>query len=218
MFDDINQIEKEIEEFRNNILASSNLVKGISDLLEVVKNQSNSFSSSSNQLIEKLDNCIKQFKDDHDASLQTLSSNNSIEIEKLHKNLVSDMNNWVSDLDKIKDTIVQCEAATIQKNDEQIKKYVSETDNIIEKTKSLLLSHQDLYFEKLRLTEETIKEYQKTTQNQYNGFIERLGTTNVDQIINEVHDLKKDIQTKFAFLMAGVGAAIVLSIISIIIK
>ena len=41
MFEDIAQMENEIEEFRNNILASSESIKGITDLTEATKQQSN---------------------------------------------------------------------------------------------------------------------------------------------------------------------------------
>ena len=81
MFEDIAQMEKEIEEFRKNIVASSEFIKGISDLTEATKKQKESVDSSSDALVKKLDACIEQFRADHNSALQALETKNAVRMQ-----------------------------------------------------------------------------------------------------------------------------------------
>ena len=58
MFEDIVQMEKEIEEFRQNILASSELVKGISELTNAVKKQNEAYSKAMEDASKSADDQI----------------------------------------------------------------------------------------------------------------------------------------------------------------
>ena len=218
MFEDITQMEKEIETFRNNIIASSELIEGIADLTEATKSQKNSLEKSTQSLISKLDDCIKQFKVDHDESLHTLSSNNSAEIEKMQQTIASDMQKWISSIELIKEAIQSNEDTTIKKNNEQIKSFESESERIIEDMKSAISTLQGIYIDNLKQTENAIHTYQNDAESKYNSFVQRMETTNVDQIYKEVQELKKSVQTKFTMEMVGIGVAIVAAILSIIIK
>lgn len=218
MFEDITQMEKEIETFRNNIIASSELVEGIADLTEATKLQKDSLENSTQSLINKLDECIKQFKVDHNESLQTLSSNNSAEIEKMQQTITADMQKWIASIEVIKEAIKSNEDSTIKKNDEQIKSFVSESERIIEDMKSAISALQDTYIDSFKQAELAIQSYQSDAESKYNSFVQRMETTNVDQIFKEVQDLKKSMQTKFIIEMVGIGVAIVAAILSIVIK
>ncbi len=167
MFEDITQMEKEIETFRSNIIASSELVESITNLTDAVKQQEESFNSSSKAIIKSLTDSEKEFD---------------------------------------------------SKSEEQIKQYKDISKQTIEEMKSNLSSLQTSYADKLHQTEEIIISYQKETESKYSDFVKKLEETNVDQIYKEVQDLKKSIQTKFMILMAGTGAAVIATIISIIIR
>ena len=158
MFEDIAQMEKEIETFRKNIAASSELVEGISQLTEATKQREESFSASTDSLIKRIDACILQIKEDHASALQALNNENSSTINTLQKNLLSEQSSRLAELERIK----------------------SELENM-----------QASYAEKLTQTELIIKEYQKNAEQQYNDFVHRLETTNVDQIFKEVQELKQ---------------------------
>lgn len=218
MFEDIAQMEKEIEAFRKNIVASSELVDGITDLTEAVKQQKDSFAASSDALIEKLDACVLQFKADHDTSIYKLESSNTAAIEQMRQSISTDMQDWLSQLEKVKTAIESCETATTQKTDEQIRQLSAEGERIISEMQTSLASQVSAYLEKLQQTEEAISKYQFEAESKYNSFVQQLESTNVDQIFKEVQDLKKSIQIKFAILMAGVGATIIAAILSIVIN
>ena len=91
MFEDIAQMEKEIEEFRNNIVASSELIKGITELTEATKKQKEAFDSSSEVLVKKMDACIEQFKADHNSALQSLETKNAATIDELKQAIAANM-------------------------------------------------------------------------------------------------------------------------------
>ncbi len=218
MFEDIAQMEKEIETFRKNIAASSELINGIAELTEATKKQKESFKSSSEALVEKLDACIDQFKADHNNALQSLESKNAAVIDELKQTIAANMKDWLLQLETAKTAIEDCKATIAKTSDEQIKNFSDECGRIISEMQSDLASQQSAYLTKLEETDKVISGYQTEAENKYNSFVQRLEATNVDQIFKEVQELKKSIQTKFIILMAGVGAAVVAAIVSIVIK
>ena len=83
---------------------------------------------------------------------------------------------------------------------------------------SSLAAQHTVYLDNLKEAESVIREYQSEAEKKYLQFVQRLETTNVDQIFKEVQDLKKSIQQKFVIQMIGMGIVILVLIISIIVK
>lgn len=247
MFEDVAEMEREIETFRKNVVASSELVEGISQLTAETKKQKESFSASADELLKKLDSCIAQFKDDHESALRALNDSNGAAIEELQKNMSAEQQTRIAELERIQtelqknlaDATDQAEvqvkalsttgdaitsafhedAERIQNLSlEQIKRLNTDCDRIISETKSALEAQQKAYVEKLQETESAIQSYQSAAEAKYSEFVRRLETTNVDQIFKEVQDLKKSIQAKFAILMGGIGIMVILSVIGLILK
>lgn len=225
MFEDVAQMEKEIEVFRSNIIASSELVSGIEGLTESINQQKESFSASSELLVKKLDSCIEQFKSDHDASLQELTSSNSASIESLRQGVFDDMQQWILKLENIKDSIVSCETEATKKNEEHINYVASEVERIVSSAeqfvadmKKTVSTEKDAFTERLSQTELALQTYQADAETKYNSFVQKLESTNMDQIYKEMQDLKKSIQTIFFILMVSIGVTLATVILSIIIK
>ena len=294
MFEDITQMEKEIETFRKNILASSELVDGIAHLTDATKKQKDSFEASSGDLLKKMDSFVKQIKSDHKTALQTLSSENkdaiqtlqknmtaeqadrikeledikkelleqqaafaerikqtekaledyqeklvttadqikadhdtslhtlgervSASVSELQENMAADLEARVAAIDRIKAVFESCQAESSNKADEQIQRLVKECERLIAQMKSELAEQQTLYAEKLQQTEKLICEYQNTAEHRYNDFVQRLETTNVDQLIKEMQDLKQSIQTKFMILLGGIGVTLIVTLLGLILK
>lgn len=207
MFEDIAQMEKEIEEFRKNIIASSDLINSIADLTKATKEQKDSFDASAEKLTQKLDSCIAQFRADHDSSIETMK-----------KSIADDMQAWISNIEKIKTSIETEQTAATQKNEEQIKQFTSESERILDEMKNTISAQQEAFSQKATQTEEVIRGYQKEAENKYNGFINILESTNVDQIFKEVQNLKQSMQTKFVILMAGIGITLLVAALGLILK
>lgn len=294
MFEDVAQMEKEIETFRKNIVASSELIEKISRLTDAVEHQKEAFSTSSEELVKKIDSCIKHIQTNNEATINTLSENNNIAITNLqtnmsteqalrmgelqqiktalenlqatyaerlqkteitigtyhtklddsvrqikanHKETLKDLSERVDsaiadlqksasadlmarvgEIEKIKVTIEEYQVQSAKRTDEQIQQLVKECTCLIAEMKTTLASQQSVYIEKLQQTEQVIREYHTDVEQKYNTFIKKLEAINVNQIFDEVQDLKQSIQTKFMILMSGIGVAIVVSAVGLILK
>ena len=294
MFEDVAQMEKEIETFRKNVVASSELVEGIKGLTEATRQHKETYSAATEDLIKKIDTCIAEIKTDHEAALRTLSGNNDAALTALQKNMEAEVKTRMSELqqiksaleklqasyaerlqqnettireyesrldssveriktdheaalkalsdrvdsamaeqhekstkdladkmaeiEKIKASIEEYQSQAAKKSDEQIQQLVESCERLITEMKTELASQQSAHVEKLQHTEQTIGEYQAAAEEKYDEFVKRLEATNVDQIFKEVQDLKQSIQLKFMILMSGIGAAIVVSVIGLILK
>lgn len=294
MFEDVAQMEKEIETFRKNVVASSELVEGINGLTEATRQHKETYSAATEDLIKKIDACIAEIKTDHEAALRTLSSNNDAALTALQKNMAAEVETRMSELqqiksalenlqasyaerlqqnettireyesrlddsveqiktdheaalralsdridsamaeqhekstkdladkmaeiEKIKASIEEYQAQTAKKADEQVQQLMEDCERLITEMKTELASQQSAHVEKLQHTEQTIGGYQTAAEEKYDEFVKRLESTNVDQIFKEVQDLKQSIQLKFMILMGGIGAAIVVSVIGLILK
>lgn len=74
MFENIAEMEKEIETFRKNVYASSELVESISQLTAETKRQKESFSASTEELLKKQDKGISEFESDCESILSETRS------------------------------------------------------------------------------------------------------------------------------------------------
>ena len=294
MFEDVAQMEKEIETFRKNVVASSELVEGIKELTEATRQHKESYSAATEELLKKIDVCITKIKTDHESALRTLSSNNDAAITALQKNAAAeltarmvelqqiktalenlqtsyaerlqqnetvikeyesklddsveqikndheaalkalsarvdsamaeqheksaeDLAEKMAEMEKIRASIEEYQSQAAKKADEQIQQLADSCERLITEMKMELASQQSAYAEKLQHAEQTISGYQAAAEAKYDEFVKRLESTNVDQIFKEVQDLKQSIQLKFMILMGGIGTAIVVSVIGLILK
>ena len=247
MFEDVAEMEREIETFRKNVVASSELIEGISRLTAETKKQKESFSASTAELLKKLDACVEQFKTDYESALHALKDSNNAEIKALQENMSAEHQARIADLEKIEaalqknltDATAQSEAQVKALSEtseaitnafhqdteklqslslEQIRQLNTDCERIISEMKSSSEEQQSAYIARLQAAEDVIKGYQASAESKYTEFVTRLESTNVDQIFKEVQDLKKSIQTKFMILAGGIGITLIVAIISLILK
>ena len=88
----------------------------------------------------------------------------------------------------------------------------------LDQLKNELLKMQASYVEKLNQTDHAIQEYQRNAEIQYNDFVRRLETTNVDQIFREVQELKQSVKAKFLLLMGGIGFTLIATVLNFFMK
>lgn len=218
MFEDVAQMEKEIETFRKNIVASSELVEGIAGLTEATRLHKESYVAATAELLRKIDDSIIAIKADHEATLKALSERVDAAISDVQKKSADDLAARIKEINGIRAAIEENQAQTTKKTDEQIQRLIRECERLIAEMKSELASQQAAYSERTHQTEQAIREYQNDAEKKYKEFVNRLETTNVDQIYKEIQDLKKSIQMKFMILMGGIGVAMVVSVIGLILK
>lgn len=77
---------------------------------------------------------------------------------------------------------------------------------------------QQEYLQHLETVKAEIDEMEKQLQKHYAMFLEKLETTNISNIANEIQELKKSLNTKFAIIMGGIGVAIVLVVVTLLLR
>lgn len=120
MFENVTEMEKEIETFRKNIVASSELVEGISDLTAATKQQRDNFAAQSGKLLKKLDACIQQFKADHDAALAALKTANAETVSALESKMTAEQKTRIGELEEIQREMEQAASEAAAKSDSQL--------------------------------------------------------------------------------------------------
>ena len=283
MFKDIAQMEKEIETFRKNVVASSELIEGLSRLTETTRQQKESFSESADALIKRIDTCIDQIRENQDSALRTLSDDNDTAMKALGDAMSQEQASRLAELERIKTSFTSvldscterlqstenaisgyrteaeekfiayasqlessaemlrrevdsCVAQTKENQDTALQTFRQNNDAAMKALETALAQEQErrlaelerirtdfenaqaAYIEQMQMTERGIQEYQTTAENKYDAFVQRLETTNVDQIFKEVQDLKQSFQTKFALMMGGIGVAVVIAVLGLILK
>lgn len=247
MFDDIVEMEREIDIFRKNMVASSELVEGISELTAETKKQKESFSASTEALLKRLNECVAQFKNDHESALRTLNADNNATIAALQEGLSSEQHSRISELERIQAELQKCLTDAAAQADAQVRTLSQTSDamtsafhedvervqnlslsqveqlnadskRIISEMKSVIEAQQSTFNEKVAETEAAIQGYQTQAQAKYKEFVNRLESTNVDRIFKEVQDLKRSIQTKFVILVSGMGITLLAALLGLFLK
>lgn len=190
MFEDIGALEKEINDFRQNILASNDLIRRLDEVVAGIKSQTKSFESSSNVLqniIEEQTTSLKQVaKDQNEMLLRTA--------EALPVTMREEMDKFRHDLSNL---VTEQMERMIQSNQIQIEYSVQE---ISEKQKAFsdLVDRTDL----------KIKKRQDTLDEKYETLLKKLESANLEEAIKLSKKIIKSINVKFSILLTAVGAAI----------
>ena len=69
MFDNVEQLEKEIQEFRNNILASEDLLQRLNRIAEETQKEREALNASTNQLLQKMELQAQSMKQSTDRTI-----------------------------------------------------------------------------------------------------------------------------------------------------
>jgi len=218
MFDNIEEMEKEIETFRQNIMASSELVESLSALTSETKRQREEFAAQSTALTQKVEGCVQQFKTDHDSALDALSKKDAKFIADLQNHMDAEKQNSLEEIRQIQVAMEKSLNEATQQSDKQIAQLTSECNQIVSAMRSTAQEQQNAYFERLQKTESIIKDYQNDAALKYKDFVQKLESTNVSELFDELQELKQSVQTKFTIMMAGVGAAVLVGILNLVLR
>lgn len=220
MLESIEQLEKEIETFHQNVLASNELNQLISTLIEQIKKQKEEFSHSSTNLLEKVS-----------TSTITIKEHNKQAIDELIRIIQSQTSDFSVQSNNVIEQLKEVPSTTEQKNEvlrahvtssvreleslinslpDQVK---SANSNVIEELEKYK-AEQDWYLAKLGKVEETINAYKTELETKHSAFLNKLESTNIDQIYKLALETKDSMNKRFTFLFVGLSVTIVLMIVS----
>ena len=193
MFEDISKMEEEVKVFRQNVLASSQLVEGISSLVEETQKQ---------QAL------MKEVSTDYQNSIQSIADNTIEKIEKLETETIEKISN---DSAKLQMEIADRDVKAV----DEIKTRVSES---LSEAISQISATNKAYVDELTNTDASIKAMQSEFTEKYKQFSSRMDSVKIDEMQKTCSDLKKSVELKTTLAIVGVIVVIVLEIIQLILK
>ncbi|MCA1318380.1 hypothetical protein LC085_00535 [Bacillus tianshenii] len=221
MLDSIEQLEKEIETFHQNVAASNNLYKLISTLIEQIKKQEEEFSHSSTDLLDKIS-----------ASTITIQENNNHSINELISRIHSQTSEFSVESNRIIEQLKEVPATTEHKNEvlrNHVSSSVRELERLINsipdqvKSANILVmrnelekfkAEQDRYIYELGKVERTVTTYKTELEMKHSAFLSKIESTNIEQIHKLAQETKDSMNKRFTLLFAGLSVTIVLLIVS----
>ena len=287
MFTDIEQLEKEIQAFKKNILASNELIQTIESVVAATKKQNADYQTATSALQDKMDSHTEGLKKvTADAIEQMLAeskkttgevqgiANKTItELTASNKALLADtvaqfnaaQKTYIEALETVKaaigqntadnekqlkeatealrtaqkdyyDRLAQLETSIKEVHTQSLEAMKSAMDSATEEQRKQLAAtteelHKQLnaiseviraaqkeHLDRLTQIEEAVTASKNELEAKYAAFLEKLESTNVDQIFKVCQEMKKSVETKLLLLTGGVGIAIILMIVSFFIK
>lgn len=183
MFEDVAQMEKEIESFRKNMLASSELVESVAQLITETKKQKDEMSASTKALIKELEACVAQFKADHDGALQSLSRNNEALLRSVQSDMSSEQQRRISEIKLIQGDIKEC----LEASSADAKKQLAELSS----TGKVLTSafHQDA--ESVKSSNASQMQKLASDNAEAMDTLHKNIASEQEKLIKELHDIQK---------------------------
>ena len=125
MFDDIEALEKEVEGFRTNILASQELISGIDRMIAAQKEQSVEYSKSYQEVLEKLRETTEKQKADAETLLSEITKKNESFASDAVTQLTTAQKDYIERMDQVEKTIKESEEELTSKYQQFVAKLES---------------------------------------------------------------------------------------------
>lgn len=202
-----------------------NAIAGFSSIQESYVQRVDSFEQSTQQSVTAIAESSEDFKATTQSAVKEMEAANQTHLEIAVKSLTDAQNEHTTRIDSFEQSTRQS-VDTIVKQSEAFK---STTQNAVDELKSsnkkqtdtfleVQSQKQQEYLQHLETVKAEIDEMEKQLQKHYALFLEKLETTNISNIANEIQELKKSLNTKFAVIMGGIGVAIVLVVVTLLLR
>lgn len=201
MFHNIEELEKQVKEFQQNILASSELIKGIQNLTNMVKIQQTGFDKSSNELL---------------SAIETYTQYVNKQTEQLIKSITEQASKETSDFTKSNNDLI----AKFKADSEELIKFIDEktagTANEISINNEKLVNEIKTASDNLScLVSEKVDIFSKNNADLSNRFksdaemliktVAEQTNTNAKEISDANMELVKRFESKFAEYETSLG-------------
>ena len=254
MFETIEELEKQVAEFEQNILASKALIKSIDGVNSSIHNQQKDFDEQAAALLAQmasikeavtravneinannntfiadtakaLSEQIASLNQSTETYLDGLRNSNDNQLKSAVNSLSDSQKEYTNRIEKFDQSTQQSVDTIVKQSDE----FKTTANNAVEEIKSknqeqldafvvkLETDHEE-YLRHLETVKNSITEMERQLQEHYSLFLGKLETTNISTVADEIQLLKKQINTKFAILMGGIGVAVVLAVIALFMR
>ena len=194
----IEDLEKEIDQFQKNMMASGEVVKLLNQMVEGVKQQNDSFNTQAQSLLLKIENLPSVIERENETSNQKIKNDVSTEIGKTVQDFRTEQTRYLDSVDKfntqVQSMLIKVENLpnTIERENEasnqKIKNNVSsELGKIIQDFKT----EQARYLESAEKSQRAIEDAERKLDKSYRDFIDNIERMNISNLYDEYTQLKK---------------------------
>ena len=200
-------------------------VNSLSDSQKEYTNRIEKFDQSTQQSVDTIVKQSDEFKTTANDAVEEMKTANQSGLDAAVKKLTDEQEEHIKRLDSF-EASTQKSVDTIVKQSDEFKTTATNTVKEIKSTNQEQLDaflvrlekeHAE-YLGKLETVNNSIAEMEKQLQEHYSLFLGKLETTNISTVADEIQLLKKQINTKFAILMGGIGVAVILAVIELFMR
>lgn len=242
MLNTIEDLEKEIDEFQNNMSASGEMVQALRQMVEQIKQQNSEFDIQSKSLLARIDNLPSSIENTEITNNERIRNDVAAEFSKAIKQFSELQNEYITALHEMKQSIsdyiveaknqedIFIEAKTemtdkiatsmreIETQNETANNVLkSDVDNIFVARNKEVTDAQDRYLKEMQHTSEMMKSCESKLKSKYSEFLETLEKMNISNLYEQNAQLKSEISKRTTFLMALVVISIVIGVIGLFI-
>lgn len=240
MLGSIEELEKDIELFQQNIAASGELQMLLTQMLEQIKQQNSEFGTQSSALISRVDNLPSTIENANISSNNRVKNDVAAEIDRALQSFANEQSKYLQAIEDIKQKIqaytdqagnqekvfTDGVIVVLAKFDETIKKIINENakandalktdiDKLLAERNAAFTEEQGKYISSLQQTQSEIKNCESQLSAKYSEFIDALQKMNVSDLYNLNIQLQKDLNKRTTILMVISAISIVVGIIGI---
>lgn len=195
MLGSFEELEQDIEKFKNNVMASSELIESLNDVTDVIIKQTTTLDQQT-EAVNQVNISVpeKVEKISTESTEKIVAKNNEIQgiLEKLPI--------------EVKESLKQYKIAVAEANEA----YLKECSDVLERK-------QQEYISQLEKTKTELEDCKVQIDSAYKGFLQKIQKTDLYGIKKSVIDMKQDVSKKINILIGITAIAVIVAIIGIFI-
>ena len=242
MLGSIEELEKDIELFQQNIAASGELQMLLKQMLEQIKQQNSEFGTQSSALISRVDNLPSTIESANISSNNRVKNDVAAEIDRALQSFANEQAKYLQAIENMKQQVQELMnqstaqgkaftdgvASAIAKFDESAKRIVDDNssanaalktdiDKLLAERNVAFAEEQNKYLASLQQTQSEIKNCESQLTAKYTEFIDTLQKLNISNLYDQNIQLKNELNKRTTILMISSAISIVVGIVGIFI-
>lgn len=241
MLGSIEELEKDIELFQQNMAASGELQMLLKQMLEQIKQQNSEFGTQSSALISRVDNLPSTIENANISSNNRVKNDVAAEIDRALQSFANEQSRYLQALKDVEQkmqtfadqvgqqgkTFADGVTSTLAKLDESTRKIVEDNtrandalkadiDKLLAERNAAFSEEQGKYIVSLQQTQNEIKSCERQLADKYTEFIDTLQRTNISNLYDQNKQLKDELNKRTTILMIISAISVIVGIVGII--
>lgn len=242
MLETIEELEKEIDEFQNNIAASGEMVLALKQMIEQIKQQNSEFDMQSKTLLSRLDTLPANIENTTIANNERIRSDVASELNKSLQAFSDEQGKYIISLQGVQKTIQefsdlareQGKSFREQTNEmnENMNAALSDLNEKIQNTTNLLkqdidvsvsernkevIVAQEKYIKEIDSVNVSMKKCEEALDSKYKDFLSVLEKMNISNIYEQNIQLKEEFRKNTTILMVISAVSILIGVVGLFI-